>query len=354
MTMTTSARHPISREYWKLQFIFWSAYWLLNLIFAGSWGYNSWLTNVLFVFLSVLLVGVTHGYRLLYVRYALDKPIGTIGLHLLWLLPLSALLIQILVSAFVYICLQLFPVAPQSVGPWSAAAFVTYVFNTAIILMLWCLVCLWRFESLRRRETERDHWRNEVRLREVELQFLRSQINSHFLFNALNNIRALILEDPQAARQGLSDLATLLRGVMHSEAVSTVSLRDEVELVKGYLALEALQFEQRLSFDLAIDPRVQDARLPPLLLQTLVENAIKHGIARRATGGAVRISAVPLAGGRWRLEVENPPAELPPKHASNGIGLKNARERLKAVFGELASLDLAFAGNVRATAELPL
>src|SRR5690606_35913235 len=124
-------------------------------------------------------------------------------------------------------------------------------------------------------------WQNEIRLRELELQFLRSQINSHFLFNALNNIRALILEDTSAARQALSDLATLLRGLMQSEHKQTVPLREELEWVQGYLALESLQFEQRLQFDLDIDSTLLDASLPPMLLQTLVENAIKHGIARR-------------------------------------------------------------------------
>lgn len=352
--MTSRVRHPLTREYWKLQLIFWGAYWALNLIFASSWGYTSWLTNLLFVLLSLLLMSITHAYRWIYVRHALDRSIGSIGLHLLWMLPLSALLIQTVVSSLAYLCLKFFSVAPQSVGAWSPTLFMMYLFNTAIILMLWCLMFLWRFETMRRRHAEREHWQNEIRLREAELQFLRSQINSHFLFNALNNIRSLILEDPHAARQGLSDLATMLRGILHSEAASTVSLREEVELVKGYLALEALQFEQRMSFDIAIDPRVQDARIPPLLLQTLVENAIKHGIARRACGGAVRVSAAPLGTGQWRLEVENPPAELPPRHDGNGIGLRNARERLKAAFGDGASLDLVIGDQVRATADLPL
>jgi hypothetical protein len=350
--MTTIAAP--SRKYWRFQFIFWGAYWALNLIFARAWGYDFWLYDVLFVLISGVLLAVTHGYRQLYVRYGQYKPITTVCLHLVWLLPLSAVLAQLLVAVLTYACFVLISVSgPGDLTLSTEGAFVGYVINTTIILMLWCLICLLSTEWVRRRKAEHDYWQNQLRLREVELQFLRSQINSHFLFNTLNNIRALILEDAQAARQALNDLATLLRGVMHSEAVATISLRDEIELVKGYLALEALQFEQRLSFDFAIDPRVQDAKVPPLLLQTLVENAIKHGIARRSAGGAVHISAAPTAGKRWRLQVENPPAELPATGEGNGIGLKNARERLKAIFGDLASLELSSTATVLATAELP-
>jgi hypothetical protein len=343
-----------SREYWRFQFIFWAAYWVLNLVFARAWGYEFWLYDVLFGLISVVLFAVTHGFRYLYLRYGQREPVRVVCLHLIWLLPLSAALAQLTIAVSTYLIFIIASVSgPGDVTLSAAGAFVGYVINTTIILTLWCLVCLLRVEWVKRSGAERDYWQNQLRLREVELQFLRSQVNSHFLFNALNNIRALILEDPQAARSALTDLATLLRGVMHSEAVTTVSLRDEVELVKGYLALEALQFEQRLSFDFAIDPSVQDAKVPPLLLQTLVENAIKHGIARRSAGGAVHISAAPTAARRWRLQVENPPAELPPTREGNGIGLKNARERLKAIFGDLASLELSCTATVLATADLP-
>jgi sensor histidine kinase YesM len=350
---TPTVNHAATREYWRFQLIFWGAYCLLNILFGWNWGYSSWPTILLFVLLSALFIATTHGYCHLYLRYGRDKSAGTIALHFLWLLPLSALLIVMTTSAVSYALLQVLPAGSRNIGPWSWAIFVTYVVNASIILGVWSLIGLWRAETLRRRAAEREHWQNEVRLREVELQFLRSQINSHFLFNALNNIRSLILEDPNAARQALSDMATMLRGVMHSEAVSTVSLRDEIELVKGYLALEVLQFEQRLRFAFDIDPGLHDAKLPPLLLQTLVENAIKHGIARRQSGGAVHISAMPTEGGRWRLQVENPLAELPLARVSSGIGLRNARERLRAIFGELASLDLKFGSSVLAVADLP-
>lgn len=352
--MTSDNHGPASREYWRFQLVFWGIYWVVNLIFARAWGYDAVMYDGIFVLLSAGLLAITHGYRWLYLRVGSHRSVRAICLHLLWLLPLSALLTQVLLSVLLYAGFRLLGTQVENPGTSAVGALIGYSMNTSFILMLWCLICLLRVEWSKRRAAERDYWQNQLRLREVELQFLRSQINSHFLFNALNNIRALILEDAQAARQALSDLSTLLRGLMHSEAVATVSLRDELELVKGYLALEALQFEQRLSFAITVDPRVQDVKLPPLLLQTLVENAIKHGIARRSDGGAIHISAMPLSVDRWRLQVANPPAELPASHAGNGIGLKNARERLYAAFGDRASLDISFAASVLATAELPL
>lgn len=342
------------KKYWLFQLAFWGGYWLLNIIFVTAWGYSSVLINSVFAILSLLMLGFTHSLRFVYKRFFHQKNLAYLCLQLLWLLPVASVVIQLILFGIIYMTLQSNPALGQGLQQSSAGSFIGYSINTCIILVLWCLVYLFRAEWAKRRQMETAHWENQVKLRDIELQFLRSQINSHFLFNALNNIRSLILEDAQAARQGLTDLATLLRGLMHSDARLTVSLRDEVEWVKGYLALEALQFEQRLSYELAIDTELLDAQLPPLLLQTLVENAIKHGIARRRLGGKIRISAESISSSCWRLQVENPTAELPAENESNGIGLKNARERLFTAFADNARLDLQFSGTVTATVEMPL
>ncbi len=348
---------PIStnhKKYWLFQLAFWGGNWLLNLFLVTVLGYSATLMNSIFLFLSLLMFVFSHGLRFFYKRFFYEKSILHISLQLLWLLPLASVLIQFILFGVLYMTLQTNPALGQGLQNPSVGSFIFYSMKTCIMLILWCLVYLFKAEWAKRRKIEKNHWENQVKLRDIELQFLRSQINSHFLFNALNNIRSLILEDTQAARQGLTDLATLLRGLMHSDAKLTVSLRDEVEWVKGYLALEGLQFEQRLSYELAIDTELLDAQLPPLLLQTLVENAIKHGIARRRLGGKIRINAESISSNRWRLQVENPTAELPAEQESNGIGLKNARDRLFAAFGHNATLELHFSGTVMATAEMPL
>jgi LytS/YehU family sensor histidine kinase len=300
------------------------------------------------------LLGITsHGLRALYHRRHQNCSFLQISLHLLWLLPLSALLVQLVLHALIYGVLQIAPAQAAGIQPVSVGSFIGYSINTMIMLMLWSILYLLRSEFKKRRETEIAHWRDQARLREIELQFLRSQINSHFLFNSLNNVRALILEDPQAARQGLADLATLLRGLLQAEAKLTVPLREELDWVRGYLALETLQFEQRLQYEFSIDDSLLDAQVPPLLVQTLVENAIKHGIAGRRNGGLLSLRAQRVNDGKWQLEVENPAAELPALHQGNGIGLANARERLAMAFGTHATLELQLGATIIARVCLP-
>lgn len=355
MTNTTSPM-PTSRTYWLFQFSIWGAFEVMNLVYARAWGYSSLIVDAILLLNAALMLLCTHIFHLLYRHRWYHASSRAIILHLLWLLPLSAMLLQLAQAVILWLVLPLVP-GPQpellELGT-SFGAFVGYSLNTCIMLIVWCLIYLLYAEWHKRRQTEREFWQKEIRLREFELQFLRSQINSHFLFNALNNIRALILEDTDAARQALSDLAILLRGLMQREHKQTVPLREELEWVQGYLALESLQFEQRLQFDLDIDSTLLDASLPPMLLQTLVENAIKHGIARRREGGRVAIRASRESSTCWQLRVQNPAPELPPAHEGSGIGLKNARERLQAVFGGQASLRLDIAANVTAVANLPL
>ena len=229
-----------------------------------------------------------------------------------------------------------------------------YAINYCIMLGLWCTIYLLRAEFQKRRNSEIAHWQLQAQLKENELQFLRSQINSHFLFNAINNLRTLINEDPQAARAGLASLSVLLRGLLQHDGQQLVSLREELEWVQGYLSLESLQFENRLRTTIEADDTLLTAKLPPLILQTLVENAIKHGIAARRAGGHLTITIKKMDLANWKITVTNPLPEFQPPHQGNGIGLRNARERLQLAFGNNANLMLEITEQVTATVEMPL
>jgi hypothetical protein len=343
-----------SRQYLLAQGFFWGSYLLLNIIFAVLWNSFSSAAIGIFFTLSFMLLFTSHQLRALYLRAQPQLTFLRTCLHLGWLIPVAALTIQTVLHLLIYAVVALAPEPSTGIQPFSISSFVLYTFNTAFMLALWSMLYLLRSEFKKRRETEIAHWRDQAKLREIELQFLRSQINSHFLFNSLNNLRSLILEDPQAARKGLADLATLLRGLLQAEAHITVPLREELDWVRGYLALEALQFEQRLQYEFMIDDSLLDAKVPPLLVQTLVENAIKHGIAGRRSGGLVSLRAQRLNSNEWQLEIENPAAELPALHHGNGIGLTNARERLAFAFGEQARLELQLGAIVVARVRLPL
>lgn len=344
-----------TQRYLIAQCAFWCSYGVLNLIFMGLWGATlSPFFTMLFIALSLILGVITHGFRHLYKTYANNWTLLKVGLNLMWLIPLAALLAQSILFIFIWALITLFPATAAGAQPTSTGGMIGYTINYCIMLGLWCTIYLLRAEFQKRRNSEIAHWQLQAQLKENELEFLRSQINSHFLFNAINNLRSLIKEDPEQAREGLANLSVLLRGLLNNDGQQLVSLREEMEWVRGYLSLESLQFEDRLTTSITLDESLINAKLPPLILQTLVENAVKHGIAARRAGGHLQIDIKKINSTHWRILVTNPLPEFQSTHAGNKIGLRNARERLLIAFGEQASLNLDIAEQVTAVVEIPL
>jgi LytS/YehU family sensor histidine kinase len=189
-------------------------------------------------------------------------------------------------------------------------------------------------------------------------------VNPHFLFNSLNSLRALIDEDAPRAREAVTRLANMLRYSLQSGQLETVPLEDELRIVADYLALEQIRHEDRLRvrWEIADEVSAGAVAVPPMLLQTLVENGVKYGVGTRREGGELRISAR-FEGATLRLQVTNPgdlgePVSAAAARAgsSTGVGLRNASERLKLLFGDRASLTLRSepAGCVTADVVLPL
>lgn len=227
-----------------------------------------------------------------------------------------------------------------------------YTLNTTIMLWLWMAVWVGLQMLERWRSGEIAKWQAETAARELELQVLRAQINPHFLFNALNNLRALINEDPARAREMLSRLSNTLRHTLQHSAKERVPLADELAVVRDYVALEQLHHEERLRVDWRVDPATAGASVPPMLLQLLVENAIKHGIARTAGGGVVDIG-LKREGARLALSVSNPGQWAPGSSDGTGLGLAHLRERLARAGGQGADCRIAAAdGRVTVTVEL--
>jgi hypothetical protein len=193
------------------------------------------------------------------------------------------------------------------------------------------------------------HWfERSRRAEQAELRFLKSQLNPHFLFNALNSIRGLVAEDPRKAQEAITRLAKLLRVALGSVTADTVPLARELEVVDDYLAVEAVRLDDRLAVRLDIAPDTLGVAVPAMLIQTLVENGIKHGIARRTDGGEIAVTARRV-GGVLRLEVSNTAAD-PATEPGGGIGLANAHERLQLLFGDRATLALDRSSAERTTA----
>jgi signal transduction histidine kinase len=214
------------------------------------------------------------------------------------------------------------------------------VFQESILFFAWlCLYYFYHvFDRLNRSEIERFQLMSSVK--EAELRALKSQVNPHFIFNSLNSLRALIDEDPARARTAVTQLANLLRYSLKSGQLETVPFEEELGIVNDYLALEQVRHEERLRLRLDITPEALRLPIPPMLLQTLVENAVKYGISPRAEGGEIAITARNV-GGELRIQVSNP-GEISDKgpSSSTGLGLRNAAERLRLIFGERATLML--------------
>jgi hypothetical protein len=201
-------------------------------------------------------------------------------------------------------------------------------------------------------------------VKEAELRALKSQVNPHFLFNSLNSLRALIDEDAPRARESVTRLANMLRYSLQSGQQETVALDEEIRIVEDYLALEQIRHEERLRVTWALEDEssLRGLSVPPMLLQTLVENAVKYGISPRREGGEIVISAR-RDGNALRIRVSNPGDLAAPASASaaragssTGVGLRNASERLKLLYGDRATLTLLAepAGCVTADIFIPL
>jgi signal transduction histidine kinase len=198
----------------------------------------------------------------------------------------------------------------------------------------------------------------ESQLAYAELQALQMQLQPHFLFNTLHAIGALQLDQPETAQRMLVRLSDFLRLTLESSGVQEISLEREIDFLARYLEIERIRFPTRLAVDIHVDPAVRDARVPNLILQPLVENAIRHGIAARAAPGRVEVQAARRDGQLW-LQVRDtgPGLRGSLKNAnSEGVGLSNTRARLERLYGRAARLCLESpqSGGTQVTIEIPL
>jgi len=172
----------------------------------------------------------------------------------------------------------------------------------------------------------------------AQLEMLRYQLNPHFLFNALNSVRASVDEDANSAKQMITQLSEFLRYSLLHESAKKIPLREELEAARNYLAIEKIRFEEKLHVEFEIEKAAEDFRVPSFLLNPLVENAIKHGLRTNAKPLKIKISAK-VFDNKLQLEVLNS-GKLQNSANGNGIGLKNVRERLEKLFGDGGKFDL--------------
>ncbi|PZR28469.1 MAG: sensor histidine kinase [Citrobacter freundii] len=342
--------------YWKCQLIGWSAaslYWG----FVGYIGSNFSFVLAIIHFIGdlVMYIGLTHLFRNFSKshRWHLLQP----GKLLIRIIPSTVLLgvvFMFMTIGKTYLVRYVFEegLSESFSHYFNSQWLITFV--TGVRLMaIWVLAYYLYHYAQREINATRESARLALIAKDAQLDNLSAQLNPHFFFNSLNNIKALVLEDPQAARRAIDLLSELLRTSLYKRDAALISLKDEIELVNDYLELEKIRFEKRLNTTIEIDDGLLQKQVPPLSIQTLVENAIKHGISQRKDGGTVTVK-VTEENGFLQTEVYNP-GKLNGINAK-GLGLKNLSERLQLQFNGRASFELISTGenSILATIKIPV
>lgn len=341
-----------ARRFWLLNALAWALYFALYTVlfsaFAG-WSSGVLLINIVLSVGMCLVSGALRAKALRRDWFAL--PPSAMLLRLLLAVLLGATLAQALVHALLRLALHWQWVSLPAGGNFQPTAIFSYWINSAVVLASWTAAWVGIHAFLRYRHGEVARLKAEAARNAMELDALRARLNPHFVFNALNNLRALINEDTERARELVTRLSNTLRHALEHHQSEHVSLAEELAVVRDYLAVEQVHYEQRLRVREDIAEAALAAILPPMLLQLLVENAIKHGIARTPGGGELVISAG-LTASRLQLRVSNP-GTLPATATHTGVGLAYLRNAL-ARWPGAAALDLRQVGaNVIATLEIP-
>ena len=207
-----------------------------------------------------------------------------------------------------------------------------------LFLFIWNLLYFTYHYVTKSRSEQLGRVKLESLVKELELKTIKAHINPHFIFNALNSIRALVDEEPARARKAITELSNILRSSLQAEKLETTSLEKELDIVKDYLELEHIRFEDRLIVEYDIDDDTLDQPIPPMMLQTLVENAIKHGISKNKDGGVVKISSE-FKENHHELIVQNS-GHLNGSRNQQGFGIASTQNRLQLLFGQEAKFEI--------------
>jgi two-component system, LytTR family, sensor kinase len=212
----------------------------------------------------------------------------------------------------------------------------TYIFAAMVFYFLWSLL-YFIFHFIERYNNSLKY---EALINEIKLNQLKSQLNPHFIFNALNSIRALVDEDPAKSKLAITQLSGILRGSLIGNKNVLTSFNEEIHTVKDYLALEAIRFEERLQTIFEIDKSGECFQVPPFMLQTLVENGIKHGISKLKEGGTIHIKTY-VEKENLNIEIRNTGTYINGTEQNNkGLGIENTLQRLHLLYGNRADFSI--------------
>ncbi|MCZ2140061.1 MAG: histidine kinase [Bacteroidia bacterium] len=324
-----------TRLYWLCQLGGWFIFIGLEIIsYIRIDGYNSMLlTNALVNFILGILI--THMYRLFVIKN------GWLDLPLTKLLPRAIVTVAIMVTILTAINIPLdrltYPFFKQI--DITVGFFLGYFFNLSKYVLLWTLTYhLFQYWE-RFLNTEKEKYQLQATIKEIAFQNLKNQLNPHFLFNSLNSIRTLIDTEPLLAKKAITELSGLLRSTLSTDNYKTVPLSVELQMVNHYLAIESIRFDERLQWKFEIDDDALNCQVPPMMLQTLMENAIKHGISKQKNGGGIHLKITKVEKALNIVLLNTGVYE--PEKTESGVGIENTKKRLQLLYENDASFSVS-------------
>lgn len=319
--------------YWICQIGGWMFYVLLNAVFKKLLGQLNSSAIISLVFLLIFGVLLSHIYRNFIFQHKWFK-LGAIKL-----IPriLLATIFLATVLQFIEFTISIFDFEYTQLLQFNFIEQLAQVINFAFVFFFWSLIYFLFHSIENNRKTEIANLKWEASIVEVELNKLKSQLNPHFVFNSMNSIKALVDENPQKAKDSIVQLSNILRNSLQMGKDKLISFEEEFKIVKDYLELETTRFEERLQIRFDIDDRSNKFKVPPLMIQTLVENGIKHGISKLTNGGEISITAK-TDNEFIKMYIRNSGQIEGELNTENGFGIKNSVQRLKLLFGNRASL----------------
>jgi len=332
--------------YWICQVGGWLFYVLFNSLFFQL--QNAFNTNVAISQCLMLLFGiaVSHVYRNVIVR------LGWLKLKILYLIP------RVIIATVVFATIMDYAQYGIELSIDIAGAkhenLVTIagnILNLAFVFFFWSLFYFsFHFlENYKKAEIENLKW--EASINEIELNKLKSQLNPHFMFNAMNSIRALVDENPGKSKDAITQLSNILRNTLQMGKNKVIPFEEEMRIVNDYLALESIRYEERLKSTVLLHPESRAFQVPPLMIQTLVENGIKHGISKLTAGGVLEIRTE-VQGEQLKILIRNSGQISAAKETDSGFGIKNTLQRLQLLYGKAASMKISNENDTTVLTEL--
>jgi sensor histidine kinase YesM len=326
-------------RYWLLQFAGWGLVGLVMIFFAHAYKVNIsdevLLGRVAIVFTAGILI--THLLRLVikwqgWMMQPIEKVIPKMAF--------AVIIASMIFSLSVLGAIDFFKLGTESGKKLSFfAKLVGSTVDNGMFILPWVLIYYFYHFFQKSQRQQMDTLRLETLIKELELKTIKAHINPHFIFNSLNSIRALVDENPQRARKAVTELSNILRSSLQSEKMETVPFEKELNIVKDYLALENMRFEDRLKIEYDIDEDTLDQPVPLMMLQTLVENALKHGISKQINGGLVKVIS-DFTDDYHILAVQNTGFLNGYKRGDEGFGLSSTTNRLNLLYGDKAKFEI--------------